>query len=163
MRKRFFIPTTDGLLALLNQRALRTREALQAAGAKGYEARRLNELKRKRAHWRSKRDGGLTYAGVDHKLKLALAGWKVLTARMVPGEWYAVTDMAELLPEYAYRSAKAWSVKLRKLGITERTRNPDLDGSRAPGNQMEPVWLHRLTARGAECSKAWKASLVDPV
>lgn len=169
MKRRIPIPTTRGLLELLAARAVRTREALSAAGVKAGEVRRLNALKRRRwqawekgpdGAWRRKlKHGGRTYAGVDHSRKLALAGWKVLAARMAPGEWYAVSDMAALLPEYSYRSAKAWAVKLRGLGVTERTRNPDLDTSKPPSRQLEPVWLHRLTARGLELRQGWREAL----
>jgi hypothetical protein len=158
-KQRLAVPSLETLVGLLDQRAARTHEALSAAGVKSAEARRLNEAKRRRAHWKKKRDGGVTYAGVDHSRKLALAGWKVLVARMVPGEWYALSDMAELIPEFAYPSAKAWAVKLRRLGLTERARNPEFDESKAAGNQSASQWLARLTGKGEALGEQWRKAL----
>jgi hypothetical protein len=158
-KKRIPAPDLQTLLGLLDQRAARTHDALSAAARKGAEVRCLNAEKRRRAHWRKKREGGVTYAGVDHSRKLALAGWKVLVARMVPGEWYALSDMAELIPEFAYPSAKAWAVKLRRLGLIERARNPEFDESKAAGNQSASQWLARLTGKGEALGEQWRKAL----
>jgi hypothetical protein len=160
------------LLELLDEQTRRRRAALQDGQAASCEARRANRARRVweksvrvrrgpngRCYRVPKFAGGLTYAGADHNRKLALPGWQVIAARMIPGDWYGVPDLYELAPEYAAKTVRFYMVKLWKAGITERARNADYQEHVAPGAQSEPQWLYRLSARGEKESEPWCAVL----
>lgn len=91
--------------------------------------------------------------------KNAIPGWQALLGRMEPGEWYAVADMAALLPEYRRSSAKFWAHrKLRQEGWIERARNPEwLEPAESAWEAYErPVYLYRMTEKAARLRQDWR-------
>ncbi len=90
----------------------------------------------------------------------ALAGWKVLAARMAPGTWYTAGQIRALVPEYARGSVKAWVGQLLpKAGLVERAGNPDYDPRTLRPGQNGVRYLYALTATGAREAAEWRCEL----
>lgn len=90
----------------------------------------------------------------------ALAGWKVLAARMEPGTWYTAGQIRALVPEYARGSVKAWVWQLlSKAGLVERAGNPDYDPRTLRPGQNGVRYLYALTATGASEAAGWRCEL----
>ena len=95
------------------------------------------------------------------KRLLRLPGWKVLIARLDPDWWYGVQDAYVLMPEYAAKSVRSFFCTSVKLGLLKRGLNEAFNRSRAPGNQTEPMYLHRLSISGEARRKEWREELTS--
>jgi len=102
--------------------------------------------------------------GVRRVRLLALPGAQVLAARMVEGVWYtAKRDLVALVPEYAARGVAVFVAQALAAGSIERALNADYDRTRAPGRQMEPRYLYRLSVEGVESAVEWRKVLGEGV
>lgn len=90
--------------------------------------------------------------------RLELAGWKMLTARMVDDTWYDASQIHRLMPEYARGSVKAWLWGLLpKRGLVERAGHESFDPS-APRKGAVTVarYVYRLSAAGQKQAAQWR-------
>ena len=114
-----------------------------------------------------------------------LAGWKVLAARMEPGEFYAFADLCALLPEYPRGSVKAYfAQRMPQNGVLSRVHAPEAgsqadvarlklladwrcDSGGGEGREgfarqaVDSVWLYTLSEHGEREAVAWRAILAD--
>lgn len=120
-------PAIDRVLARLDARRVAKRKARNAQSSARSKARFAE---------RRALDAAQLREGVIRRLTcepiLALAGWRVLVARMEPDTWYTLAEIKAIMPEYQYGSLKAWLWQvLRSLGMLQRAPNPDFDPGRA--------------------------------
>lgn len=160
---RRFEPTTaqrrniEKALARMDKRR---REKARKANARSAatNARRREEKLEARTAFAAKRDASRGKAAVSRRL--ALAGWKVLLARMDPGAWYVQGQMEKLAPEYARGTVKGWVCgPLVRDGWLERAGNPEYTGEVPWPAKTVPRYLYRCTELAAGSAAEWREAL----
>ena len=142
-------------MARLDAARVRKQKAAHAAAMRKREARNRERQAAAREPVRTVGRGRPELQKIN-----ALAGWKVLAARMEPGTWYTVGQIRALVPEYAQGSVKAWVWQLLpKQGLIERAGNPDYDPRTLRPGQNGVRYLYALTAAGASEAAGWRCEL----
>ena len=143
-------------LARLDAKRVRERKAVTAKAAALNRRRR----KERREIQAAKVDYGMKGLPNELRQKLAIAGWKVLCARMEPGAWYLFRELLALMPEYPEGSLKAWAMqKLPRMGLLERAGNPDFKPYPAHAAQGTGRYLYRLHATAEKAAQEWRCEL----
>jgi hypothetical protein len=141
MKKHPYTPNLETLAKIISGRDEAWRAKLRAASRKGVAVRKANrEAKAKAKRSWAPVSGRGSDAG---KRRLEAPGWQMLARRMEPGLWYGAVELRGLMPEYAVKSVRTWTLRAWREGLIERAPNPDFDQGRAPGRQSEPTWLYR--------------------
>lgn len=154
-------PSLAVLADILSGEAAARRAAWRAGGVRGGRALARKREQARKAKWREK---GKLYYGKRCIQVLALAGWKVLLARMTPGTWYGRRDIMALMPEYKPRSAAVTVYKLHKAGLLSKGLNADYAGQLDPWDYMsgvvgEPRYLWQLSEEGERAGAAFREQL----
>lgn len=151
-----FTPSLDHLAQIIDGRRAAGRERQAEGQRHSVEARKVNTMRRRRAHWK-KPSGGICRKPWSTRL-CALPGWQMLVARLEPQRWHAMADIRAVMPEYAAKSSRVWTVTLWRLGLVERAANP-LHVSERGDAQHEPMLLYRLTVAGEALALEFHAVL----
>lgn len=85
-----------------------------------------------------------------------MPGWQVMAARMVPGDWYALPDLAALMPESSLGTCKTWWRRLQQNGIVDRAPDPTWRGRTL---ESVPRYLLRLSDKSTERVAEWRSAL----
>jgi hypothetical protein len=142
-------------MARLDAARVRKQKAAAAAAVKKRMARKRERSEAARVDYRPIVSGAPTLQRIN-----ALAGWKVMCARLEPGTWYTAGQIRALMPDYAKGSVKAWLWQLLpKAGLVERAGNPDYDPRKLRPGQTGERYLYALTATGASEAAGWRCEL----
>lgn len=147
-----FEPTAKNRAAI--EKAMARLDAQRVRKDKAAQARARDKAKRrKRERDVATRLDVSTVRNLPTALKQrhAIAGWRVLLARMEPGTWYTFAETRVLIAEYPTGSAKAWLMqKLPARGLIERAGNPDYDPRMLRPGQSGARYLYGLSIAGAQ-------------